>query len=139
MKIISTVSIFILCVSLLGCGGGGQINGRSLKTANRSVSMIKDRLPTEERIEFEVSFWTMRDSIKDKKEFLNTVDGKNPEELIELGKDVFQQRKNAGFEEYTQYTSWDQMIAQFTQERIDQGRREKTDRKARNPSIIYKL
>ncbi len=142
MRIISTVCVFIICLSLFGCSKGNQINGRSLKTANRSVSRIKDRLPTEKRIQFEVSFWTMRDAIKDRGDFLDAVDGKSPDELIELGKEVFQQRKNAGFEKYNEYTSWDQMIAKFTQERIDQGKKHKKkspDREGSSPSIIYKL
>ncbi len=142
MRIISTVCIFIMCLSLLGCSKGSQINGRSIKTANRSVSKIKDRLPTEQRIEFEISFWTMRDALKDRDEFLDAVDGKTPDELIELGKEVFQQRKNAGFEKYNEYTNWDQMIAKFTQERIDQGKKHKkstSERDSSNPTIIYKF
>jgi len=124
----------------MGCMSGDQINARSLKTANRSVSRIKDRLPTDMRIEYEVSYWTLRDSIRDKKEFLDTVDGKTPEEMITLGKDIFQKRKNSGFKSYVQYNNWDQMIAQFAKERIDQDRRSKTDvRPPQNGSVLYKL
>ncbi len=138
MKIISTVFVFSMCLFLVGCSKGSQVNGRSLKSANKSVSRIKDRLPTEQRIEFEVSYWTLRDSIKDKEEFLNTVGGKTHEELIELGKEVFQQRKNAGFRKYDQYSSWDQMITQFAQERIDQNKNKKIDKRP-NGSVLYKL
>ncbi len=140
MRILSTAFIFAICISLMGCTKGNQINGRSLKTANRSVSRIKDHLPTELRIEFEVSYWTLRDSIKNKKDFLNKVDGKTPEELIELGKEIFQQRKNAGFKSYVQYSSWDQMIAHFTQERINQNRHSKPAKThSQNENILYKL
>jgi hypothetical protein len=141
MRIISTVFAFIMCLSLLGCSSGSEINARSMKTATRSVSMIKNRLPTEKRIEFEISFWAMRDAHKKKSEFLSIVDGKTADEMIELGKENFQQHKNDGFEKYTQYASWDQMIATFTQERIDQSRRKKPskDRKAGNPSVLYSL
>ena len=103
---------------------------------------MKNRLPTEKRIEFEVSYWTMRDAIKDKKEFLSIVGGKNADEMIELGKGIFQQRKNDGFEKYTQYSNWDQMIATFTQERIDQGRKNKKGKKEKrggDTSILYNL
>jgi AICAR transformylase/IMP cyclohydrolase PurH len=110
-----------------------------MKTATRSVNRIKNRLPEEKRIEFEISFWTMHDAIKNRDDFLSTIDGKTYDELIDMGKEVFQERKNAGFEKYTQYTSWDQMITQFTQERIDQNRRRKTDPRDENPSIMYKL
>ena len=63
---------------------------------------------------------------------------KTHEELIELGKGVFQQRKNDGFREYDKYGSWDQMITQFTQERLDQNKHKKTDNR-RNDSVIYNL
>jgi hypothetical protein len=101
--------------------------------------MIKDRLPTEQRIEFEVSYWTLRDSIKDREEFLDTVDGKNSEEMVVLGKEVFQQRKNSGFIAYDQYDNWEQMIAKFTQERIDQNRSKEYDPRDSANNVLYKL
>lgn len=139
MRIIATVSIFIICTFLLGCTKGNEVNGRSLKTANRSVSMIKDRLPTEQRIEFEVSYWTIRDSIRQREEFLDTVDGKSVEELIVMGKEVFQQRKNSGFIAYDQYNSWEQMIAKFTQERIDQNKSKNFDPRDSDNNVLYNL
>ncbi len=139
MRIIATVSVFIICAFLLGCTKGSEINGRSIKTANRSVSMIKDRLPTEQRIEFEVSYWTLRDSIKDREKFLDTVDGKSSEELVVLGKEVFQQRKNSGFVAYDQYDNWEQMIAKFTQERIEQNSRKKPDPRDNANNVLYNL
>lgn len=139
MKKLSTIFVFTLCLFLIGCTKGNQVNGRSLKSANRSVSRIKDRLPAEKRIEFEISYWAIRDFFKDKKEFLDAVDGKTPEELILQGKEVFQKRKSAGFREYEEYNNWDQMITQFTQERIDQDKlHKKTDRRS-NGSILYEL
>ena len=139
MRVLSAVFVFIVCASLIGCTKGNQINGRSLRTANRSVSYIKDRLPAELRVEFEVSFWSLRDEIRNNADFLDTVDGKTPEELIVLGKELFQKRKNAGYKDYEQYTSWEQMIAQYTQERIDQSRRKKPDPRDKNNSVLYKL
>ena len=123
----------------MGCSGGPEVSGRSIKSANKSVARIKDRLPTEKRIEFEVSYWTLRDSIRNRDEFLDTVGGKNVEELIVLGKEVFQQRKDAGFEDYEQYSDWDQMIAKYTQQRIDQSKRKKTDPRDKGNSVLYKL
>jgi len=138
MKIISTVFVFSMCLFLIGCTKGNQVSGRSLKSANKSVSRIKDRLPTEQRIEFEVSYWTLRDAFKDKEEFLDKVGGQTYEEVIELGKGIFQQRKNDGFREYDKYNNWDQMITQFAQERIDQDKHKKVDDR-RNGSVLYKL
>ncbi len=123
----------------MGCTSGDQINARSLKSANRSVGRIKNRLPADLRIEYEVSYWTLHDSIRDKSDFLDTVDGKTPDELIVLGKEVFQERKNAGFKSYVQYNNWDQMITYFTQKRIDQGRNNKTTRQPQNGSVMYNL
>lgn len=139
MKIISTVTVFILCLLLMGCGGS-EVSGRSLKSANRSVSRIVKRMPADsiQRIEFEVSYWTLRDSIKDRSEFLDTVGGKTPEGLVGLGKEVFQARKNAGFKDYDQYNNWDHMITVFVQERLDQKKHKKTETR-RNGSVTYKL
>ena len=139
MRFVSTFIVFFICALLLGCTSGNQVSGRSIKSANKSVNRIKSRLPTEKRIEFEISYWTLRDSIKDKDEFLDTISGKTPEELIVLGKGIFQTRKNAGFKTYDQFSNWDQMIARYTQERIDQNKHHRPTPKNNNDSILYKL
>jgi AICAR transformylase/IMP cyclohydrolase PurH len=102
---------------------------------------LKERLPLDQRIEFEVSFWTVRDEIRNNKEFLDAIDGKTPEQLIEQGKELFMKRKAAGAKDYEQFANWDQMIAQYTQERIDQNRKKTPDeRDKKNPhSVTYKL
>ena len=139
MRVLSTIFIFIICTLLIGCSGD-EVSGRSIKSANRSVNRIKDRLPTEKRIEFEVSYWTLRDAYKDKEEFLDTVGGKNVEELIAMGKEVFQQRKNAGFKKYDQYDNWEHMIAENTQKRIDQNKhKQKSDPRDRSNNVLYTL
>ncbi len=139
MRILSIFCAFFIITGLAGCTKGNAVNGRSLKTANKSVSMIKNRLPLEQRIEFELSYWTLRDSIKTKEEFLDTVDGQTAEDLIELGKEIFQERKNAGFKDYDQYENWDHMIAKYTQERIEQNKRKKIDPRDRANNVLYKL
>ncbi len=139
MRIFSPLLVFIIAAALAGCTSGNQVNARSLKTANRSVNRIKDRLPAEKRIEFEVSYWTLRDSIRSREEFLDKVDGKTPEELIELGKEVFQNRKSAGFKNYQHYNSWDEMITQFSEERTNQGKQLNAKKDPRNGSVLYRL
>ncbi len=139
MRFVSTFIVFFICALLLGCTSGNQVSGRSIKSANKSVNRIKSRLPTEKRIEFEISYWTLRDSIKNKGEFLDTISGKTPEELIVLGKEVFQQRKNEGFKTYDEFSSWDQMIAKYTQERIDQNKHKKPTRRGGDATILYNL
>ncbi len=137
------ILLLILCfTSLIGCSKGSQINGHTTRTAFRSVKALKNRLSPDARIEFEVSFWTLRDSIKDEKEFLNTVDGKTPEEIIAMGKELYQQRKNSGLAGYEKYANWDEMIAKFGKERIDQDNRKSKNQaepKDRANDVLYKL
>ena len=139
MKLFTRMIILSFCALLVGCSKGNEINGRSLRTANKSVSYIKDRLPVEQRVEFEISFWSLRDEIRNNKEFLDMIDGKTPEELIALGKELFQKRKNAGFKEYAQFDSWEQMISHYTEERLDQNRRSRPDPRDKNNNVLYKL
>ncbi len=108
-----------------------------MKTVNRSVSSIKERLPLDQRIEFEISFWTLRDEIKNNGDFLDAIDGKTPEQLIEKGKELFEKRKASGNKEYAQYANWEQMITQYSQERIDQNRKKASDdRDKKNPHRV---
>lgn len=137
MRILSAISI--VCVLLAACTSGDEINGRSIKTANRSVNMIKDRLSIEKRIEFEVSYWTLRGAIRDRDEFLDKVGGSTAEELIVLGKEVFQQRKNDGFKQYNQYSDWEEMIASYAQVRLDQGKSKNQNQRDKDNNVLYKL
>lgn len=141
MKKASTVLVLLLCSVMVGCNKSNQINGSSMKTVNRSISHIKEKLPLDQRIEFEVSFWTLRDEIRSNQEFLDAIDGKTPEQLIETGKELFAKRKAAGNKEYAQYDSWDQMITQYSQERIDQNRKKTPDARDKNPParVDYKM
>ncbi|OAI13081.1 hypothetical protein A1507_18175 [Methylomonas koyamae] len=141
MKKASTVLVLLLCSVMAGCNKSNQINGSSMKTVNRSISHIKEKLPLDQRIEFEVSFWTLRDEIRSNQEFLDAIDGKTPEQLIETGKELFAKRKASGNKEYSQYTSWDQMITQYSQERIDQNRKKMPDARDKNPParVDYKM
>jgi hypothetical protein len=112
-----------------------------MKTAYRSVKGLKNRLSAEDRIAFEISFWSMRDVHRDNSEFLDQVDGKTPQEIIEVGKKIFQERKAAGFEDYIKHSSWDEMVAKFAQEKLDQAFKSRKNRKGprEDHSIIYKL
>jgi len=126
----------------MACGKSDSINGHTIKTAYRSVKALKNRLSAENRIEFEVSFWTIRDANKDEANFLSIVDGKKPDEIIALGKELYQQRKAEGFANYNQYSSWEDMISKFGQERDDQDNRKgknKEDAKDKANDILYKL
>lgn len=141
MKKATTVLVFLVCALAIGCNKSHQINGSTLKTVNRSMNAIKEKLPLDQRIEYEVSFWTLRDEVRNNKEFLNQIDGITPDDLIAKGKELFLQRKANGNKEYEKYASWDQMIAQYAQERIDQNRKKTPDQRDKsNPHRIdYKM
>ncbi|MEI7996434.1 MAG: hypothetical protein WCH01_16185 [Methylococcaceae bacterium] len=143
MKKIPTLLLILGCATLIACGKGQEINGHNTATAYRSVKALKNRLPPDNRIEFEVSFWTIRDAKKDDKEFLDAVDGKTPEEIIGLGKEIYQERKTAGFKGYENYSSWEEMITQFGKERMDQDNRKGKSKEAQDKDkandVLYKL
>jgi len=140
MKKISVFLIFVLsCALLSACGRGEKVNGHNIRTAYKSVKVLKERLPAEKRIEFEVSFWTIRDSQKADAGFLEAIDGKTPLEIIDMGREVYQQRKNAGFKGYEQYSSWEDMISKFGQERSQQGAVKKEDAKDKANDVLYNL
>ncbi|MDD1612594.1 MAG: hypothetical protein LUQ57_05575 [Methylococcaceae bacterium] len=140
MKKLSVFLIFVLsCTFLSACGRSEKVNGHNIRTAYKSVKVLKERLPAEKRIEFEVSFWTIRDAQPSDSGFLEAVDGKTPLEIIEQGKEIYQQRKNAGFKGYDQYSSWEDMIAKFSQERSEQGAIKKEDAKDKANDVLYNL
>lgn len=139
MKILSVIAVLIIALSLTGCTSGKVVNGRSLKSAYRSVNRIKSRLPTEQRIEFELSFWGLRDLYPKKDDFLDKVGGKTYEEIIELGKEMFQQRKNDGFEAYQKYNSWEHMITQYAQERLNQNKKKGNSKRENDNNVLYNL
>ncbi len=139
MKKLPALLLILSCTSLIACGKSQEINGHNTSTAYRSVKGLKNRLSPETRIEFEVSFWTLRDSIKDDKEFLKVVDGKKPEEIIVLGKEIYQQRKASGFADYEKYASWEDMISKFGKERVDQdNHKNKEEGQDKNYEKLYK-
>jgi hypothetical protein len=143
MKKLPTLLLVFSCITLIACGKGQEINGHNTSTAYRSVKALKNRLSPDKRIEFEVSFWTIRDAKKDNKEFLDVVDGKTPEEIIAIGREIYQERKATGFKGYEQYSSWEEMIAQFGKERIDQDNRKGKSKEAQDKDkandVLYKL
>ena len=143
MKKLPALLLILSSATLIACGKGQEINGHNTATAYRSVKALKNRLSPDNRIEFEVSFWTIRDAKKDDKEFLDVVDGKTPEEIITIGKEIYQERKAAGFKGYEEYSSWEEMIAKFGKERMDQDNRKGKSKEAQDKDkandVLYKL
>lgn len=101
--------------------------------------MIKDRLPQQQRIPFELSFWAIRTKYRKNEDFLDIVGGKTPDELIAVGKEVFDTRKTEGFAEYQQYATWEDMIQKYTDDRRAQNAKKKRDPREGENSVLYKL
>lgn len=145
MKKLPLILALVSSVTLVACGNGQKINAHNEKTAYKSVRMIKPRLPEEMRVEYEMSFWMIRDEKKDEGEFLKTVDGKMPQEIIDMGKGIYTQRKAAGVAEYQQYKSWEEMMAKYDRDRMKQGKAKSdikegvSDPRKANDNINYKL
>jgi hypothetical protein len=138
--------LLLACTTMLvACNNGQKINANTEKTAYRSVKMIKPRLPEEQRVAFEMSFWMVRDEKKDNSEFLKTIDGKIPAEIITMGKEIYQKRKTAGLPEYQQYKTWEEMMAKYDRDRMNQGKsksdiKEKiNDPQSGNRDVIYSM
>jgi hypothetical protein len=139
MRILSIIFISTAFLISTGCSGGAEVSGRSFKSSLRSVNKIKSRLPQDLRIPFELSYWALRNYYKDNKEFLGIVGGKNAEELIESGKEIFLKRKAEGFSEYQKYSTWNEMIAKYQKDRRDQLISKKRDPRDKGNSVIYNL
>lgn len=138
----SFVKVFGLALLMLiaACGNANRINGHSLSTAHKSVSFIKEHLPVEQRVEFEVAYWALRKQIKDDVAFLRTIDGKMAQDLIAQAKAVFAEQKAAGAMEFAAYDSWEQMLSQQIEQRKlqDLSAADTRDKKG-YPTVDYKL
>jgi hypothetical protein len=139
MKLSTFLLSLILILAASACSPGGKINGHTTRTALRSVKMLRNRLPQEEKIAFEMSFWAIRQNIQNTDDFLATVDGKTPVQIIEQGKQLFAEQKATGYAAYAKFSNWDEMIASYVEERKQQI----TPKKKRDPkddhSVIYNL
>jgi hypothetical protein len=60
--------------------------------------------------EFEVAFWSLKQKSSDNDAFRALVNGKTPEEIVEMGKQYFTERQQANDPQYTQHATWDAMI-----------------------------
>jgi hypothetical protein len=131
--------IFIILVT--ACGNSNQINAHSLATANKSVKHVKERLPNDLRLEFELSYWTLRDELKDDAAFLQALDGKNPYEIIDLGQASFDRRKAAGFTDYQRFADWQAMLSDYAKQRDGQSKPSvNADKEAKyKHSVLYNM
>lgn len=140
MKASCVLLVLAACVLLNACGNANQINGRSMKTAHKSVALIKEHLPANQRVEFEVAYWALRNQIKDDGEFLKFIDQKTSTELIALAKANFAKDKAAGVTEVAKYDNWEQMITRQIELRGEQDHSavDPKDKKG-YPRVDYKM
>jgi hypothetical protein len=118
MKIASMMVSGVACVVLLlGCGQSDKINASNDRSLYRSVTGLQQNLPVQEQVEFQVSFWSLKQYAKDDAEFRNLVHRKTVPEVIELGKQNFTRQYEAGNPDFTKYASWDAMIDELVTER----------------------
>jgi hypothetical protein len=105
-------------VSLVtGCGQSDKINASTDKSLFRSVSGIERNLPAKQQVEFQVSFWSLKQYAESDAGFRTLVHRKTVPEIIELGKQNFAAQLEAGNPDFTKYSSWDAMIEELVQER----------------------
>lgn len=134
----SIALIFFMLAS--ACTNAGQINGHSLKTAHKSVNFIKEHLPAEQRLEFEIAYWALRQQLKTDNDFLKAIDGKSAQELIAQAKAGFADRKATGAQEYAAYDSWEQMLnLQLELRKTQNGNAVDSRDKKGYPRVDYKM
>ncbi|MCH9698001.1 MAG: hypothetical protein K0U68_07860 [Gammaproteobacteria bacterium] len=105
-----TSIIFSLIIAISGCEQPNQIKVDGKHSMMRSFMQLKQRMKFREGVEFEVAFWSLKQKSGSEDVFRNLVAGKTPEEVIEMGKQYFADRKSQNDPQYTQHASWDSMI-----------------------------
>lgn len=118
MKIVVGVMVILALLYILpvACSNGKEINGASHQTAYRSAMNVKRHLPEQDRVIFETAFGIL-DQIKSEEgpdAFSDAVDGMTAEEVIALAKEEVNKKIAEGYEDFAQYRSWEDMIAQLT-------------------------
>src|SRR5690554_1623010 len=116
-NLFAALAILSLSIAAVGCSGERSINAANDRTLYRSVKIMKEYLPSKQRVEFEVAFWTLKESAGTPDEFRDVVDGKTASELIALGKKNFAEQRAAGVKSFQAYASWEAMIDDFLKER----------------------
>lgn len=140
MKIISITIIMLVCAGLTtGCGPSDKINASNDKSLYRSVSGIEHTLPEKQQIEFQVSFWSLKQYAKSELEFREMVHRKTASEVIELGKQNFATQSGAGNPDFTKYPSWDAMINQLLEERKQSELRPKRSDPRDKDNLIHNM
>jgi hypothetical protein len=123
--------VLIFAVLLSACGQSDKINARSDRSMYRSMSGIQRNLPAQQKVEFQVSFWSLKQFAENEAEFRDQIHRKTVPEIIELGKENFAAQSAKGNAKFIKYATWDEMIAELVEERkrteLRAGRRDPRD------------
>jgi hypothetical protein len=123
--------LLIFAVLLSACGGSDKINARSDRSMYRSMGGIQRSLPEKQKIEFQVSFWSLKEFAENEAKFRDQIHRKTVPEIIELGQENFVAQSAMGNAKFIKYATWDEMIEELVQERkrteLRPGRRDPRD------------
>ena len=89
-----------------------RIDGDTQRSAQTSVKKLKRYMTTQQQHIFETSYWALG-AIKSKEgpdAFLPFVDGKTPDEIVELSRTAGKARIAAGDPDFIKYGSWDNLV-----------------------------
>lgn len=104
-----------------------SINGSSRVAAFKSAKKVKRYMTAEQQHLFETAFWTLQ-QIKSKEghaegedPFLDAVDGKTPDQIVELAQQEVAAKIQAGDPDFKKYGSWDDMVRMLMEKQNKKG------------------
>ncbi len=114
MKILAAVMAILAIIYFLPAfmHRTDSINGHSRETAYRSAIQVKRYLATNDRVVFDTAFGIL-DKIKSEEgpnAFIQAVDGKTPNEVIELARHEVGVKIATGHPDFKQFSSWENMV-----------------------------
>ncbi|CAL1239057.1 hypothetical protein [Candidatus Methylocalor cossyra] len=95
-----------------------EVSGKTRAAVYKSAVKVKRYLPTDDRVLFDTAFGIL-DKIKSQEgpdAFVAAVDGKSPEEIVQMAKQEVNAKIAAGDPEFKKYGSWDEMVRALTEE-----------------------
>lgn len=119
-NLFTVLALFTLLIA--SCSKEPALRGSTRKVLYASANRIMLRLPEEQRVAFEVAFWSLQEKAQQEGRLDSlpaALDGKTVGEVIEMGKQDFIAKKAAGDPDYQRYPSWEAMIQRMLAERHD--------------------
>ncbi len=118
MKILAAVMALFAVIYFLPAfmSRTDEISGGNRIAVYKSAVKVKRYLPTDERVLFDTALGIL-DKIKSEEgpdAFVAAVDGKSPEEVIEIAKHEVNVKIATGHPDFKKYTSWENMVQVLT-------------------------